>query len=76
MIAEQQYRFMKKDYTYRSAHMVVAFLDLTNALDTVEHDILLDKLNNYGIRGEVLQLPTSYLEKTFQTVKINVIIVT
>ena len=47
------------------------FIDLQKAFDTVNHNILLQKLDHYGIRGSSLQWFESYLTGRLQYVSIN-----
>ena len=47
------------------------FVDLSKAFDTVNHHMLLDKLENLGIRGKALELFRSYLSGRKQYVNID-----
>lgn len=54
----------------KSRPSLAVFLDLAKAFDTVNHKLLLKKLDRYGIRGTPLLLIKSYLENRKQTTKI------
>lgn len=86
IISEQQYGFVKNKGTKdalayitnilfnkldNSKPIVITFLDLAKAFDTVDHSILLDKLYCMGIRGKAFQLLHSYLTNRQQRVRIN-----
>ena len=49
----------------------VLFLDLQKAFDTVSHNILLQKLKHYGVRGLPHHLLSSYLSNRQQYTSIN-----
>ena len=46
----------------RGKFTIVFFIDLKNAFDTVDHIILVDKQEHYGIRGVAKKWLRSYLE--------------
>ena len=52
----------------RGKHVLGIFIDLSKAFDTLDHQTLISKLENYGVRGTALTLLTSYLTERSQYV--------
>lgn len=63
------YLYYKLDNTKHT--IIVTFLDLAKAFDTVNHKLLLSKLEKQGIRGTPLDLLTSYLSNRTQRVRVG-----
>ena len=50
---------------------IAVFIDFSKCFDTLNRDILIKKLEIYGVRGVPLDLLKSYLENRYQAVKVN-----
>ena len=62
---------MIRNALYNGNFAFGVFIDLQKVFGTVNHDILLSKLNHYGIRGVVFDWFKSYLSDRTQYVTIN-----
>ena len=86
ILSSSQYGFRKKHSTYmaimnfydkvteaidKSEFCLGIFIDLSKAFDTLNHDVLLKKLEMYGIRGIPNTLIKSYLQDRQQYVVYN-----
>ena len=60
-----------KDFVDSGNYVCGIFIDLEKAFDTVNHEILCEKLNFYGLRGNINNLIRSHLYNRRQFVAIN-----
>ena len=55
----------------KGKHMSAVFMDLSKAFDTINHDLLIAKLEAYGFFRSALSYTTSYLKHRSQRVSVN-----
>ena len=86
LLAKQQYGFRKKrscvhamikmtdfmrNTVDKKCYGLALYVDFKKAFDTVDHAILLDKLDRLGFRGKFHLLLKDYLSKSYQYVETN-----
>lgn len=60
-----------KNFIDLDNYVVAVFLDLRRAFETIDRDILIEKLKGYGIQGNVLNWIREYLSNRKQIVKVQ-----
>ena len=63
--------FIERIRTCTNKLIISFFLDLKKACDTIDHQILLHKIECYGIRGNCHKWFASYLSNRYQRVQVN-----
>ena len=61
----------KQNRSANNNKVIGIYLDLQKAFDTVNHDILLYKLHNYGIRGVAYDWFRNYWSGRYQYISVN-----
>lgn len=59
------------DHLSNKQQLLSVFLDLSKAFDSIDHSLLIEKLEYYGIRGHTLNWFKSYLANRKQLTKIE-----
>lgn len=54
----------------KNESVIAAFLDLAKAFDNDNHEILINKLDNYGVEGKMLDQVESYLANRYKYLRI------
>ena len=60
-----------RNHLDKKEYVAGIFLDMSKAFDSLDHNILLSKLYNYGIRGFMFSWIKSYLESRSQITIVN-----
>ena len=60
-----------KNTLYKGGFVCAIFMDLSNAFETMNHDLLISKLGAYGFQEDALIFMNSYFTKRQQRVRVN-----